>query len=49
MKIDISTFNGIFYSILNPNYGVLLYGVDARFCLIDNDYCENYQLPNFYK
>jgi hypothetical protein len=48
MQISLFLIPG-FYKILNPNYGVLLYGVDARFCLIENDYCENYQLPNFYK
>jgi hypothetical protein len=48
MQISLYSIPG-FYRILNPNYGVLLYGVDAYFPLIDNDYCENYKLPNFYK
>jgi len=49
MNVDFSNFNGNFYRILNPNYGVLLCFVGVRFPLIEDNYCENYKLPNFYK
>jgi len=49
MNVDFSNFNGNFYRILNPNYGVLLCAVGVRFPVIDNDYCENWKLHNLFK